>query len=152
MSLIQQKLATVLWYHPSSSFTSAPKDEFKPMPSPHMKYSMCLTCSTCKILHLSIIRLLRCFMNTCQEGWFNLQRQYMPLLWAACGPTHPFNLLARQCVHHRFNIWPIGSYLAATHNTCRSHTTTHHLRQYRYHLRFTRSHRHPRHIQHTPMQ
>ena len=152
MSLIQQKLATALWHHQSSSFTLAPKDEFKPMPSPHMKHSRCTTCPTCKLSHLSIRRLPRCFMDMCKEGWFNLQQQYMPLTWAVCGPTHPFNILARRCVHHCFNIWPTGSYLAATHNTCRSHMTTHHLNLSRYHIRFPRSHRHPRHVQHTPIQ
>ena len=68
MSLIQQKLATALWHHQSSSFTLAPKDEFKPMPSPHMKHSMCPTCPTCKLSHLSVRRFARCFMDMCQEG------------------------------------------------------------------------------------
>ena len=95
MSFIQQKLATTLWYQQSSSFTLAPKDDFKPMPSPHMEHSMCTTCPTCKLLHFSIRCLPRGFMDTCQEGWFNLQRQYMPLLWAECGIKHPFTLLVR---------------------------------------------------------
>ena len=152
MSLIQQKLATALWHHQSSSFTLAPKDEFNPMPCPHMKHSMCPTCPACKLSHLSIRRLPCGFMDTCQEGWFNLQQQYMPLLWAACGLTHPFTLLARRCVHHCFNFWTTGSYLAATHTMCSSHMTTHQLRQSRYHMQIPCSHWHPRHVQHTPIQ
>ena len=151
MSLIQQKLAIALWHHQSSSFTLAPKDEFKPMSSPHMKHSMCPTCPTCKLLHLSVRRLPRCFMDTCQEGWLNFKRQYMSLHWATCGLAYPFTRVARRCVHHRFNR-PTGSYLAATLNTCRSHMTTRHLHQSRYHMRVTWSHRHPRHVQYTPIQ
>ena len=152
MSLIQQKLATALWQHQLSSFTLAPKNEFKLMPSPNVKHSMCTTCPTCKLSHFSISHLPRCFIDTCQEGWLNLQQQCMPLLWAACGPTHPFKLLARRCVFHRFRIWPTGSYLTVTFNKCRSHMTTHHLCLSRYHMRFNRSHQHPRHVQHTPIQ
>ena len=152
MSLIQQKLATTLWHHQSSSFTLAPKDEFKPMPSPHMKHSMCPTCPTRKLLHLSIRCLSRCFIDMCQKGWLNFKRLYMPLHWAMCGPTYPVTLMARRCVHHRFNIWPTGSYLAATHNMCRSHMTIYQLHLSRYHMRLPLSHRHPRHVQHTPIQ
>ena len=140
------------WHHQSSSFTLVPKDEFKSMTSPHMKHSMCTMCSTCKLLHFSVRCLSRGFMDTCQEGWINLQQQYMPLLWAVCGPTHPFTLLARQCVHHRFNCWPTSSYLAATPIMCRFYITIHQLRLSRYHMRFPCSHRHPRHVQHTPIQ
>ena len=150
MSFIQQKLATALWYYQSSSFTLAPEDEFKPMPCPHMKHSMCPTCPTCKLSHFSIRHLPRCFMDTCQEGWFNFKRQYMPLSWATCGLTYPSTLLAKRCVHHHFNR-PTGSYLAATLNMRRYHMTTRHLCQSRYHMRVPRSHRYPRHVQHTPI-
>ena len=85
-------------------------------------------------------------------GWFNLQGQYMPLLWAAYGLTHPFMLLARRCVHHRFDFWPAGSYLAASHTMCSLNITTHLLQLPRYHVRNPRSHRHLRHVQHTPFQ
>ena len=78
MSFIQQNLVINLWYHQSSSFTLAPKDELNPMPSPHVKHSMYTTCPTCKLSHFSVRRLPRCFMDACQEGWLNLQRQCMP--------------------------------------------------------------------------
>ena len=125
MSLVQQQLAAALWYHQSSSFTLAPKDKFKPMPCPHVEHCMCATCPTCKLPHFCVRRLPRGFMDTCQEGWFNLQGQYMPLLRAVCGLTHPFKALAWRCVHHRRLTWFTGSYPAATLTMCSCPTTIH---------------------------
>ena len=149
---MQQKLVTGLWYHPLSSFTLAPKDKLNPMSSSHVEHNMGTTCTTCNVSHLSI-RYLPCgFMDTWQEGWFNLQRQYMPLLWAACGLMHPFTLLARRCVHHLFDYWLTGSFPAANNTMCYSNVTKHQLYLSRYHVRNPHSHGHLRYIQYTPIQ
>ena len=101
MILVQQQLVTAHWYHQSSSFTLAPKHEFKSMPCPYAEYSICAICPTCNLLYLNIRRLPCAFMNMCQKSVFNLQVEYLPLLRVAvCDLTNPFTTLARQGMHN----------------------------------------------------